>query len=406
MSEDSGSPLGQQLKTVRRRRRLTQQVVADLAGISTSYLSMIENGQRPIDRRSTLEALAAALRVSPVDLGALPIGGPARDEQLGAALAGLPALEEVLTDLPVFEIDTSPRAWPAVQEDVHRLMSVLRPAADLPGQVALLPGLLRELNAIAATNRSREVLTALAECYQAASLVAKYLGARLLPGVAVMHLRAVAQELDEPRYLGLAGFARSQSIASGNRQKALDLSVDAADQMQPLIGRDDDARQVFGMAHLNAALACAALKREDDAHAHIAEARDAVRGREETSDAGFAHMSFTGTNVEFWTVAVTLELGEPGRVVRELRPRIAPERMASRSRQGAYWVDLGRSLARDRNTRDEAVAALMRAEELSPVATRANVWAVETVSDLMYRSKRDATGTDLRGLAYRMRIAA
>lgn len=406
MSEDSGSPLGQRLKAVRRRRRLTQQVVADLAGISTSYLSMIENGQRPIDRRSTLEALAGALRVSPVELGALPIGGPVKDEQLSAALAGLPALEEVLTDLPVFEVDMAPREWPAVQEDVHRLVSVLRPAADLPGQVQLLPGLLRELNAIAATNRSREVLTGLAECYLAASLVAKYLGARLLPGVAVMHLRAVAQELDEPRYLGLAGFARAQALASGNRQKALELSVAAADQMQPLIGADEDARQVFGMAHLNAALASAALRREADAHAHIAEARDAVRGRDESSDPGFAHMSFTGTNVGFWEVAVTLELGEPGRVVRELRPRIAPQRMTSRSRQGAYWVDLGRSLARDRNTRDEAVAALMRAEELSPVATRANVWAVEAVSDLVFRSKRDAVGTDLRGLAYRMRIAS
>lgn len=406
MSDDTPELIGQRIKQIRKRRRLTQQVVAELAGISAPYLSMIESGQRPVERRATLEALANALRVSPVDLGALPVGGPATDPELGEALAGVPAVEDVLTDLPVFEASVTPRPWAQVRSDVAHLVSVLRPAADLPGQVRVIPGLLRELNAVAATDRSREVLAALAQTYHATSLVTKYLGARALPGVAVMHLRTVAQELDEPRYLGLAQFARSQSLAAGGRERSRALAVATADELQPRIGSDDDARQVYGMAHLNAALASAALGDAPAAADHLGEARDAADASPDNDDPGFGHLSFTSTNVAFWEVAVTLELGDHGKVVQELRPRVHPDRMASRSRRGAYWADIGRSLAQDRATRDEAVAALMTAEELSPVATRANVWVRETVADLVYRSRRDAVSADLRGLAYRVRAAS
>jgi transcriptional regulator with XRE-family HTH domain len=39
-----------------------------LAGLTQTYLSLIENGRRGVDRRSTMAAIARALRVSVVDL--------------------------------------------------------------------------------------------------------------------------------------------------------------------------------------------------------------------------------------------------------------------------------------------------------------------------------------------------
>ena len=115
---------------------------------------------------------------------------------------------------------------------------------------------------------------------------------------------------------------------------------------------------------------------------------------------------FSETNVRFWDVALAVELGDLGRVP-ELSEDIRPERVASWSRQGAYYVDLARALATVRGRADDAVAALSRAESLSPVATRVNVWSRETVSDLLRRVKRDArAGRELRGLAYRMGLAA
>ena len=55
------------LKTERMRRKLSQEALAHKAGLSVSYISMLERGQRtpPLD---TLETLAKALSVSPVSL--------------------------------------------------------------------------------------------------------------------------------------------------------------------------------------------------------------------------------------------------------------------------------------------------------------------------------------------------
>jgi transcriptional regulator with XRE-family HTH domain len=55
------------LKRERMKRRLSQEEVAAKAGISTSYVSMLERGQRspPL---STLEELAKAFGIKPIAL--------------------------------------------------------------------------------------------------------------------------------------------------------------------------------------------------------------------------------------------------------------------------------------------------------------------------------------------------
>ena len=55
------------LRTLRTQKKLSQEALAQKAGISVSYVSMLERGQRtpPLD---TLEALGKALGVAPVAL--------------------------------------------------------------------------------------------------------------------------------------------------------------------------------------------------------------------------------------------------------------------------------------------------------------------------------------------------
>ena len=55
------------LRTERLRKKLSQEALAHKAGLSVSYISMLERGQRtsPLD---TLEILAKALGVSAVSL--------------------------------------------------------------------------------------------------------------------------------------------------------------------------------------------------------------------------------------------------------------------------------------------------------------------------------------------------
>jgi len=70
------------LRTVRQRRHLSQVTVAQKAGVSVSYVSMLERGQRtpPLE---TLETLAKALAVSPLDL--LQNAGPGAASRRRAA---------------------------------------------------------------------------------------------------------------------------------------------------------------------------------------------------------------------------------------------------------------------------------------------------------------------------------
>jgi transcriptional regulator with XRE-family HTH domain len=56
------------LRRARLRRGMTQVELAGLAGLSYSYISMIERGQRPLRRRDHVNALAAALKVTPAEI--------------------------------------------------------------------------------------------------------------------------------------------------------------------------------------------------------------------------------------------------------------------------------------------------------------------------------------------------
>lgn len=64
--------IGARLRTLRRWRGKTLAEVAGLAGVSVSYLSMVERGERMLDRRSYISGIASALKVSETDL----VGGP------------------------------------------------------------------------------------------------------------------------------------------------------------------------------------------------------------------------------------------------------------------------------------------------------------------------------------------
>jgi transcriptional regulator with XRE-family HTH domain len=72
--------VAENLHTSRLQQKLTQEDVAQAAGMSVSYISMLERGERspPLE---TLDALAKALRVSPFEL--LQAGGSKRRQRRG-----------------------------------------------------------------------------------------------------------------------------------------------------------------------------------------------------------------------------------------------------------------------------------------------------------------------------------
>lgn len=75
-ADDDARTIGARVRQIRYARGKSLRVVAELAGLSKSHLSRIERGERALERRSEIVALADVLQIAPSELTRLPI--PAR----------------------------------------------------------------------------------------------------------------------------------------------------------------------------------------------------------------------------------------------------------------------------------------------------------------------------------------
>lgn len=394
MAEISGAPVGRRLREIRLWRGLSLRAVAELAGFSASYLSLIERGERPVDKRSTLEALAAALRVAPSELGsAFPPAG--RSDELAAARTFLTRIEEALTDIEIGEGDAT-EPWPAIGRRLDELAAA-RLHNDYTRQAELLPGLIVDLNGLLRAEHRTVALEALCAVYQRAAVTTKTLGVRGLPSFAALRARQAAEHLNDPAWQGLATVATASTSGRARAVVLADRGIDA------LTDRLDDprCREMAGALHLGAALSEATLGRPDRATERLDEATRLASGIGDGH--GFAGMLFGPTNVRVWRLSVAVESGEGGRV-RELATGWDIRAIPVPGRHADYWAEIGRGLATSKATRDEAITAFLRAEELAPRRIRAHPLLRETVADLHRRSRTGALDRELRGLAWRMGV--
>jgi len=401
---DAEHSIGRRLREVRAWRGLSLRAVAELAGMTAGHLSNIENGKRRVDKRSTLEALAAALRVAPSELAEQAF--PAADRLTSEAHAAIAAVEEALGDYELGQDAGVPvRPWGEVAADLHKLNTDIRPRADYIAQAFMVPRLIGDLHASyqGDPDNRRSALEGLMHTYHTAVVLAKNQGVQGLPQLAAFHARRVAEELDEPQWLGLAAWLRGNATGGSGRSRQYALSTAAAADLEPFMNAPEVV-QIYGMLHLNAAMASAAQSNAEQARAHLDEAAGVAERLPEDVNM-FGHLYFGQTNVNVWRVCLGTELGD-GAKVAEMARGVRPEVIPSAARQAAFHADLGRATAGDRRTRPQAVQALVKAESIAPQWTRNQPFVRETVVDLVRRARRDSVGRELRGLAFRMGLAA
>jgi hypothetical protein len=99
-------------------------------------------------------------------------------------------------------------------------------------------------------------------------------------------------------------------------------------------------------------------------------------------------------------MAVELEAGDYAQAA-AVAEQLDPQRIPSPQRRAAYWADYGRALARIRGRRDDAMWALRRAEQISPARVHRHPFTRQILAELVARSRHDAVGRELRGMAYR-----
>jgi hypothetical protein len=159
----------------------------------------------------------------------------------------------------------------------------------------------------------------------------------------------------------------------------------------------EEAEQLDGMLALSRSLIAAADERPGDVDTPLEHAAELAA---RTGEGNAYGLGFGPTNVGVWRMSVALETHDYIRaasIAEGLRPEVLP----GACHRAGYWADYGRALARLRGRQDDAVRALRRAELISPARVQRHPFVREVLAELLSRSRRDAAGRELRGMAYR-----
>lgn len=408
MSAVSGDDVtvGERVRALRVWRRMTLAEVAGLTGVSPAYLSMAERGQRSIDRRSLISALATVLRVSETELTGAPHLGS--DEVQSAPHTAIPALRIALEASSLHDpADACARPVGELAADLDEIKGAFYTRCDYVSVGERLPGVLEELHVHACSGADGEdraaALGALVEACLTAAFTAKDLGYPDLAHVAALRAEEAARSLGSPAAAGKAAFIRCHTLPRALRtwDKRLEVAERAASQLEPQ-ARDGEELCVLGLLTLTAALAAAVLQRGQVMEDWLAESARIAGRVPDQMDGNW--QSFSAANVAVWRTALAVERGEGGGKIAELARRVDERKLTVRSRRADFLADVGRGVARGPEGRAEAVGWLRRAEEAAPQRVRNSAAARETVAFLLTRARAEAGGRELRGMAARMGV--
>lgn len=391
MGEDTGE-IGSRARMIRRRRGMSLDAVAGLAGISKAYLSRLETGQRAFTRRGLVEDLANALGCSPIDLTGLPALAP--DSRAVAAASAIPALSAALHDTTLDDVPDVPTRPVAELVEIARRANAAADEVRYELTGSALGDLITELHVVAATGGSDdqgEALAALVEACIVARSLAGTLGHGELAVTATRRGWDAARRLERPDLVGLMAMGRAISLNRiGARRRAGTVLAETLAEMSkaaPPTHSDTSVAEATGMVHLSAAHLAAREGRTGDTVTHLDEARALARF---TGERNHMRYHFGPANVEAWALAVAVETGQgPEQAERLDATPIDLGALGSADRRAAVHFDLARAYAQGEGARDAvALQHLDRADRIAPLRVRQDPIARELVLELDRRAKR------------------
>jgi transcriptional regulator with XRE-family HTH domain len=392
MDASEASAIGARARMIRRRRGLSLDVVAGLAGISKPYLSQLERGQRGFNRRGLLEDLAATLGCSVADLTGQPYLPP--DRASADALATLPAVSVALHECSLTDVPDVP-ARP-VEQLAAMVAAANRHVDETRYQVAGrdLGAAITELHVHAVSGRPdvrRAALAALAEGCIVAAGIARPLGNGELSTLAAKRATEAAALTGRPELASLTGMTRVGALLRlGARHRArtvLARELAAAEKHADPSATDTAPAEGYGMLHLTGAQLAAREGRAEDAETHLTEARQLA---EATGERNAYRYHFGPANVAAWSLAIAVEL-ERGPLAAEAIDD-SPATVAaleSADRRAGLHLDLSRAYAQSSGDRDSAALQhIDAADRIAPARIRNDPIARELVITLDRRARR------------------
>jgi tetratricopeptide (TPR) repeat protein len=364
-----------------------------------AWVSQVERGARKVDRMSVLETLATALDIPLAELAAeAPVVAAVTEETPGAA-----RLRLVLSGVYSLHALLNGRHRPAA---MTRLRTKTSQAWELThaGRYADLADLLRGLipdleTAVRALPEGQRADAAelLATAYQACSAALAKVGEPEAAWIAADRAMAAAERTGNPLLIAAGAFRLVfVFLAARHYDQAEETARTTADALAHLAGGDDlQAVSLWGGLTLQRAVVAARLNDPEAAYSHLEQASQAAaRLGEGRND---YNTEFGPANVALHEIAVAVELGDAGRA---LRTAAAIDTSGlSAERRARMLIDVARAHAQRRQA-GEAIAALRRAEDITPEQVRAHCRVRQMVSDLM--TMQDPPSAELRDLAERV----
>jgi transcriptional regulator with XRE-family HTH domain len=399
--------IGRRIAQARRRRGMSQAVLAGLIGRSESWLSQVERGKRGVDSHAVLTRLATALRIEITEIAGRnsDAGGTARGpydtQQIEEAMISYEALGVTIEK----EADWQPPDVAHLREmakSAHRDYQAAR--YGRAGQV--LPRLIR---AAEVASRIAGVSTP-AACkmrylvYDTVAALLNRVGEPNLAWVAADRAMSAAECTGDPLFAAVSAYRLSYVLTSRKYpRRALEVAMAAAGALERRM-RSPRSEQlsVYGALHLAAALAAAADHDHAAASSSLKSARE-IADRLGT-DENLMGTAFGPFNVAIHGMSVSMRFGD-GRTACEIGESLdsASLPVGLVGRRAQMHLDLARAYAMRRQDA-AAVNTLLAAERLSPELIRYNSSTRDVLMQLMRREHQPST-PELRPLALRAGLA-
>ena len=365
---------------------------------SVAWVSQVERGVRKVDRMSVLEAVAAALEVPLAELAAeAPLVAAVTEESPGVGglrlvLSGAYALRAMLDSRRAPALSTlrtrAREAWELTHAGRYtELTDLLR---------GLVPDLETAARAVAEDQRA-EVYELMAATYQACSAALAKLGEPEAAWIAADRAMAAAERAGNPLLVAAGAFRLVfVFISARHYDQAEETARTAADALWPMADQGNpQAMSLWGGLTLQRAVVAARVSDPDTAYDQLERARQ-VAGRLGEGHNEF-NTEFGPANVGLQEVAIAVDLGDAGRA---LRAAVAVDTSGlSAERRARLLIETARAHAQRRQA-GEAIATLLRAEQITPELVRGHVLVRQLVADLL--TMQDPPGAELRDLARRL----
>jgi transcriptional regulator with XRE-family HTH domain len=378
------SNIGARLRAVRRERDLTQEQLAEHAGVGRDIIAKLEQGRRSTARISTLVNLAEALDIELSDL----LGKRERIERGddGGILAVRNAILSVadLAGIDPGADDGEPTPLAILDGTVRRGWGLYWQGrfGDLAN---LLPGLIAEAR-ITERGGGGAAAGPLAQAYQLAADLMVHTGNDDLAAVGAERALAAAWRGSDPlQHASLAGTVSWVLLHQGRLGDAERVARLAAEQIEVPISRaTPEHLTVWGALLLSAAAPAAAASRGAEVSDYIGLSR-AAAGRFD-HDRHDYWVSFGPTQVAMQATHTFAVLGRSGDALKAAGQVRRPDLLAIS--WGAHKLDVAQACLDTPRRRHDAIRALWEAHQVSPEWFRHQGLARSMVRDVVEHERR------------------